>query len=118
LQAEQPPAPSLLVSAVRVVIQLYGALLVGQAALVFSLRSHLFSRQGQPAASSRHLRLDVCAAHATVFSLSFALVLRAQLLGVMNLAASVNSLLFLSMAAAYALLALRSTDRLPKRLKL
>ena len=84
---------------------------------MLSLRAHLLSRPGQSAASSRQLRLGVCAAYALVFSLSFALVLRAQVAGVMNLAASVNSLLFLSMAAAYALLALRCTDSL-QRLKL
>jgi hypothetical protein len=97
------------------VIQLYGALLVGQAVLVYALRSHLFTQRGQSAPFSKQLRLGVCVAYTAVFSLSFVFVVKAQIQGVMNLSASVNSLLFLAMACAYGLLAFRSTSAAPKR---
>ena len=100
------------------VIQIYGALLIGQGILVYTLRSHLFTASGHAAPLSRHLRVGVSTAYTVVFALSFAFVVRAQIMGVMNLAATSNSLLFLSMAAAYGLLAFRSSSSAPRRIAL
>ena len=100
------------------VIQIYGALLCGQAILVYTLRPHLFTARGHPSPQSKQLRLGHCLAYTVVFTLSFLFVLRAQVLGVMNLKASVHTLLFLAMAAAYALLGFRSSDTAPRRIAL
>ena len=99
-------------------IQLYGALIVGQAILVYTLRSQLFTQRGQSSPFSRQLRQGVCLAYTVVFGLSFCFVVKAQVVGVMNMAASVNSLLFLGLAAAYGILLFRSTSGAPKRMAL
>jgi len=100
-------------------IQLYGALIFGQSILVYTFRSQLFTpRGGQPSAFTRQLRQGVCLAYTIVFALSFCFVVKAQIMGVMNVAANVNSVLFLGLAGAYGVLLFRSTSGAPKRLAL
>ena len=93
-------------------IQLYGSLIVGQSILVYTLRNQLFTPRNKP---SRDLRQGVCLAYCVVFALSTALVLKAQLAGVMNVAASVNSVLFVSLAGAYGLLFFRGMSGAPSK---
>jgi len=99
-------------------IQLYGALIFGQSILVYTFRSQLFTPRGQPSPFSRQLRQGVCLAYTVVFALSFCFVIKAQIVGVMNFAANLNSLMFLGLAASYGVLLFRSTSGAPKRLAL
>ena len=86
--------------------------------LVYTLRSHMFSQRGKSTPFSQQLRQRVCLAYTIVFTLSFAFVTKAQIMGVMNFAASLNSLLFISLASAYGMLFFRSTSQAPKRVAL
>lgn len=88
-------------------IQLYGSLIFGQAVLVYTFRNHLNSLRSKSSPFARDFRQGVCLAYSIVFVLSFLLVIKAHVFGVMNLAAHLNSVLFIGLASAYATLFVR-----------
>jgi hypothetical protein len=115
---EHPPKSDEYVLLLNLTIQLYGSLLVGQSVLVYYIRSHLFTPHGTAQPYAKRLRFGVCLTYTIVFSLSFILTIKAIIQSVFSISAIMHAMLFLSMAAAYAFLTIRSSQVAPKRLAL
>ena len=82
---------------------------------MYTLRRHLSSLGSSKSSPlAVNLRQGVTLAYAVVFALSFAFVVKAHAMGVMNVAAHANSALFIALAASYGTLFIRGTSARPK----
>jgi hypothetical protein len=101
-----------------VIVQLYGILLAGQSAIVYSLSQYLFTFSGKTSPYTHNLCKNVLMIFSIIFLVSFVFMMKGQIQGQFNLLAIIHSMIFLSFGMAYGFFAGRSLLKVTKRTRL